>query len=452
MATEVLMPKWGLTMKKGKVSKWFKSEGDTISKGEALLEVETDKITNTVESTAAGILFQIVVPAGETVAVQTVLAVVAEPGESPERREAQVREAAAEDKKTAADQPAASGGKKAFVPASPIARRLAKEWDIDLAQVPGTGPGGRVIEADVRQFKEKGPTPPQPPSQTEAKPPVNASPSAVEAAQRAGVDLMLVNGSGPGGKITKVDVLRAINPAFQTSAAAGPLAGTVIPMEGMRKIIADNMLASLRNAAQLTVFVEFDATQMKALRDKIRTKYRDDETVKISFNDIIAYGVCRALQDHPLMNSALADEGIELFEHIHLGIAVALPNGLVVPNVKNAHQKTLLELGAEIRRLAGKARGNGLTMDDIQGGTFTISNVSMLGVDGFTPILNPPEVGILGVGRAVEKPAVVAGEICIRTMMTLSLTFDHRIVDGAPANRFLRTLADYLEDPLLLLA
>ena len=449
MATEVLMPKWGLTMKEGKVSKWLKSEGDIVTKGEVLLEVETSKITNTVESPDGGILFQIVVPAGETVAVQTVLAVLAEPGETPERREAVVRTEGSQAGEAGAAPIAASAkdGKKAFVPATPIARRLAREWGIDLGQVPGSGPDGRVVEADVRQFKEQGPPPDEPT--------VNASPAAVAAANQAGVDLALISGSGPGGKITKVDVLRAMNPVFQkdTGAAAsrGPAAGSVIPMEGMRKVIADNMMASLHNSAQLTVFVEFDATEMKSLRDKIRSRYKDDEKVKVSFNDIIAFAVCRALKDHPIMNACLADQGIVLHEHVNLGIAVALPDGLMVPNVKNADKKSLLALGADIRRLAGKAHQNGLTMDDIQGGTFTITNVSMLGVDGFTPILNPPEAGILGVGRAVEKPAVHDGQICIRTMMTLSLTFDHRVVDGAPANRFLRALADYLEDPVTLL-
>lgn len=452
MATEVLMPKWGLTMKAGKVSRWLKSEGDAVSRGEALLEVETDKITNAVESPAEGILFQIVVSAGETVPVKTVVAVLAEPGETPERREAVVPSAEDAGGETAdvPKEPPAGGGKKAFVPASPIARRLAREWGIDLIRVPGSGPKGRVTEADVRKFKEEGP--PEPASAP--APAVEASPTAVAAAQRAGVDLALVKGSGPGGKITKVDVLRAVSPAFQkkSAAAVGPTAGSVIPMEGMRKVIADNMLASLHNAAQLSAFLEFDATAMKALRDKIRSKYQGDETVKVSYNDIIARAVCRALKDHPIMNSALSDEGIVLHTHVNLGIAVALPGGLVVPNVKNAHQMGLLELGAKIRELAGKARKNELTMDDIQGGTFTITNVSMLGIDGFTPILNPPEAGILGVGRAMEKPAVHDGEICIRTMMTLSLTLDHRIVDGAPAFRFLRSLADYLEDPVMLLA
>lgn len=448
MAVEVLMPKWGLTMKEGKVSKWLKAEGDTVNKGEPLLEVETSKITNQVESPVGGILFQIVVAAGDTVPVQTVLAVLAEPGETPEKREAVVRA----DADAAAESPAKSdaatkGEKKAFVPATPAARKLAKETGVDLTKVTGTGPKGRVTEADVRDFKETAPAAP-------SEKAVNASASAMAAAQKAGIDISLVTGTGPGGRITKVDVLRAVSPAAQSaSGSATHVAGSVVPMAGMRQVIAENMMASLHNAAQLTVFVEFDATAMVRFRDKIRKKYAGDAAApKVSYNDIIAMAVCRALKDHPIMNSTLADAGIVLGESVNLGIAVALDDGLVVPNIKAADTLSLMEMAVIIRELAQKARENRLAMDDIQGGTFTISNVSMLGVDGFTPILNPPETGILGVGRAVEKPAVHDGQIMVRTLMTLSLTFDHRVVDGVPAMRFLRTLADYLEDPVIIMA
>jgi pyruvate dehydrogenase E2 component (dihydrolipoamide acetyltransferase) len=200
------------------------------------------------------------------------------------------------------------------------------------------------------------------------------------------------------------------------------------------------------------VFVEIDATRLISLQKKIKEKYAPDEQVRISCNDIIALAACRALKDHPVMNSWLTDEGIVLHRHVNLGMAVALPQGLVVPNVKDAHDKDLVELSSDIRRVVELARQGKLTLDEIQGGTFTITNVSMLGVDGFTPILNPPETGILGVGRMVQKPGIDAGLIVIRSFMTLSLSFDHRVVDGAPAMRFLRTLADYLEDPVMLLA
>lgn len=455
MAIEVVMPKWGLTMKEGKISRWFKAEGDSVKKGEPLFEVETSKITNSVEAPADGVLFQIVVPAGETVPVRTVVAVLAQPGEQPERREAVVRAdagKAAESSATAVGGGDPKDGK--FVPASPVARRLAKELGIDLARVSGTGPGGRVTEQDVRDFQESGAGA------------LDVSPTAKALAEEAGIDLATIRGTGKGGRITKADVLQAMNPALQKPAGAAeqvspavaawpdlttPGAG-IIPLQGMRKVIAENMLLSLRQSAQLTVFVEIDATELTAFRDRLRAKYSRQNDLKISYTDIIALAVCRALRDFPIMNSWLTEEGILIHDQVHLGIAVALPDGLIVPNVKNAQQKSIRQLATEIRALAGKARDGKLTMDEIQGGTFTITNVSMLGVDGFTPILNPPETAILGVGRAVDKPAVHRGEISVRTMMTLSLTFDHRVTDGAPAMRFLRTLADYLEEPAMMLA
>ncbi|WP_028582603.1 dihydrolipoamide acetyltransferase family protein [Desulfogranum japonicum] len=447
MATDILMPKWGLTMKEGKLSKWLKNEGDTVQAGEPIFEVETDKITNVVEATSDGVLFQIVVPAGETVAVKTVVGVLAAAGETPDKKE----QTAAPSSKT---EVASQGGQEAsdttpkegFVLASPIARRLAKEQGIDLHDVTGTGPNGRVTEKDILSY-----TPP--PDEYAG---FNAAPQAIALAKKSGIDLSEITGTGEGGKILKVDVLRAMQPAYSADdkGSAGAAAPEILPFSGMRKIIADNMMASLHNMAQLTAFVECDVTEMTAFRDRVRAKYaKNDAIPRVSYNDIIAVAVSRTLMKYPYMNSWLTDEGIVRHKQVNLGIAVALDEGLVVPHIKDAEKKSLTDLAVEIREVAGKARKGGLTMDELQGGTFTITNVSMLGVDGFTPIINPPEIGILGVGRAVQKPAVDKnGNIVSRTMMTLSLTFDHRVVDGAPAMNFLRALADCLEDPAMMLA
>lgn len=447
MATDIVMPKWGLTMKEGKLSKWLKNEGDSVKAGDALFEVETDKITNRVEAAADGVLFQILVPAGEMVAIKTVVGVLAAPGETPARKTAGGAAPPETPEKTAA--PAKSGaaapGKEGFVLASPSARRLAREKNIDLADVTGTGPNGRVTDKDVLAY-----TPP-----TDIYAGVNAAPQAIELAKKMEIDLSQVTGSGEGGKILKVDVLRAMQPIAGkgTSAPAQAEKPVIVPMTGMRKIIADNMMASLHNSAQLTVFVEIDATAMTALRDKVRARYAKREDIpRVSYNDIIALAVSRTLVQFPYMNARLTDEGIEQHKQVNLGIAVDLENGLVVPHVKSAEQKTLTQLAVEIREVAKKARKGGLTMDELQGGTFTISNVSMMGMDGFTPIINPPEAAILGVGRAVDRPAVdESGNIVVRKMMNLSLTFDHRITDGGPAMKFLRTLADCLEDPGMIL-
>ena len=438
MAINVTMPKWGLTMKEGKVSKWFKNEGDSIQKGEDLFEVETEKITNKVESTGSGILFQIVVPVGTKVPVGTILAVIEEPGEQLERIEGiqigEVAEDIAESKegRVGAERPE----KKKFVPASPAARRLAKELGIDLSLVQGTGPKGRIIEADVTKYHEEGP------------PPRKITPLAAEMARQEGLDISTIIGTGEGGKITKEDVKRELE-ARPREKEEKPVQS--IPLAGMRKAIADNMYASLQNTAQLTVFTEVDVTGMVRFRDLVQEEYKKDESVKVSFNDIIILATSRALKRFPIMNSALVGDEILLHDAVHMGIAVSIEEGLIVPVLRDADKKNLLDIACEARELARKAREGTLTVDEVTGGTFTISNVSMLEIDGFTPILRPPETGILGVGRVKEKPVVSDGEINIGSMMFLSLTFDHRVLDGAPAMVFLQTVARYLQHPTLIM-
>jgi pyruvate dehydrogenase E2 component (dihydrolipoamide acetyltransferase) len=434
------MPKWGLTMKEGKISKWFKSEGDTIEKGEPFFEVETEKITNVVEATANGVVFQIVVTAGSAVPVGTIVAIIAEPGEQPERIEGiqagDLVEEEAPAPGRAAPTPMERPAEKKFVPSSPAARRLAKELGVDIALVEGSGPDGRITEADVQRFHEEGPPAPK------------VTPLAAEMIRQEGLDVAAIEGTGVGGKITKEDVQRVLD-IKKRKAAAQPV--TSIPFSGMRKSIAENMHASLHNTAQLTMFTEVDVSEMIRFRDMVREEYKKDETVRISYNDIIILATARALKRHPIMNSTLVGEEILLSDAVHMGIAVALPEGLIVPVLRDADKKALLEIAGEARELARKAREGTLEVDEVTGGTFTISNMSMFQVDGVTPILKPPETGILGVGRVKEKPAVYKGEIAIRSMMFLSLTFDHQIADGAPAGAFLETVARYLQDPYLIM-
>jgi len=442
VAVNVSMPKWGLTMKEGKVSRWLKAEGDASRKGEPLFEVETEKITNVVEATVGGMLFQIVVPAGTVVPVGAVVAVIAEPGEQPARiegiRMGEIREEPAPTgTKSAPPKPAAPTEKK-FMPASPAARRLAKELGVDLARVRGSGPEGRITEADVQRFHDEGPPPPK------------ITPLAEEMARQAGLDISTIPGTGEGGKITKEDVQRVL--AAQKPAPEAVSVVKSIPFAGMRKSIAQNMHASLHNTAQLTAFVEVDVTELVRFRDTVRDAYRSDESVKVSYNDIIILAVSRALKRHPVMNSTLVGEEIFLHETVNMGIAVALAEGLIVPVLRNADRMGLLEIARGGRELARKAREGTLTVDEVTGGTFTITNMSMFQVEGVTPILRPPETGILGVGRIKEKPAVFNGQIAIRSMMFLSLTFDHQVVDGAPANQFLGTVAAYLENPYLIMS
>ena len=412
MAYEMQMPKWGLTMKTGKIARWLVSEGGAVETGQPLLEVETDKITNVVESPASGVLLQIVSPQGEVVPVMQVIGVIGAAGEAvaaqPSASAAASSAAPAKTEKAPASGAAAKASGEP-VRAMPAARRLATELGVDLASVQGSGRDGAVTEKDVR--------------------------AAHEAAQKAPA----AGGSAP--------------------AASGSCAGSsgpccedeIVPMDGLRKLIADKMMASLQGAAQLTVFVEADVTEMVALRDSMLARNKKNPDYRLSYNDIIAFAVCRALLRHPVMNSTLREDGIHMHKHVNLGMAVSLDTGLIVPNVKNADTFNLEQLKEKVRDAASRARKGGLSMDEISGGTFTISNVSMLGVDGFTPILNPPETGILGVGRVVEKPGVFEGEVCARKMMTLSLTFNHMVTDGGPAMSFLRTLADMLEKPVRML-
>lgn len=417
MAYEVQMPKWGLTMKTGKIARWLVSEGGAVETGQPLLEVETDKITNVVESPASGVLLQIVSPQGEVVPVMQVIGVIGAAGEAvaaqPSANAAASSAAPAKVEKAPASGAAAKASGES-VRAMPAARRLAAELGVDLASVQGSGRDGAVTEKDVRAAHE-----------------------AAQKAPAAGGSAPAASGSCAGSA---------------SSVSSGPgCEDEIVPMDGLRKLIADNMMASLQGAAQLTVFVEADVTEMVALRESMLARNKKNPDYRLSYNDIIAFAVCRALLRHPIMNSTLREDGIHLHKHVNLGIAVSLDTGLIVPNVKSADTFSLEQLKEKVRDAASRARKGGLSMDEISGGTFTISNVSMLGVDGFTPILNPPETGILGVGRVVEKPGVFEGEVCVRKMMTLSLTFNHMVTDGGPAMSFLRTLADMLEKPVRML-
>jgi pyruvate dehydrogenase E2 component (dihydrolipoamide acetyltransferase) len=403
MAYEVQMPKWGLTMKTGKIARWSVQEGERVEKGKPLLEVETDKITNVVEAPESGVLLKILVAKGQTAAVKSVIAVIGQPGENVDAWEAQGQPVAEGAPKAPASK-AAPAGKAAGgeVRAMPAARRAAKELGIDLAQVAGTGKDGAVTEKDVLAYKAA----------------LDSAPAAP--AEEAG--------------------------------AAEPCDDEIVPMEGMRRIIADNMQASLQNAAQLTVSVDCDVTEAEELRQKAIARARKkDPGYRLSWNDIVSYAVCRALVQVPVMNSTLQEDGIHLHKRVNLGIAVSLDQGLIVPNVKDAGSLSIEELKAKVRDVAARARASALEPDEIHGGTFTISNVSMMGIDHFTPILNPPETGILGVGRIAEKPWVHNGALAVRQVMALSLTFNHMVTDGGPAMKFLRILADMLEKPVRML-
>jgi pyruvate dehydrogenase E2 component (dihydrolipoamide acetyltransferase) len=323
------------------------------------------------------------------------------------------------------------------VRASPAARRLAREKGVDLTQVKGTGPEGRVTEADVQRFiEEREKVPP---------PVILASPMAKRLAREHGIDLAEVTGTGPGGRVTEKDVRAFIEAREKAPPLEEALPARVIPFVGMRQMIAERMTQSLQTMAQVTLHTEVDATELVKLREQLKQEF------DLTYTDLVIKAVAKALREHPLLNATLVGDEIHLLEEIHIGMAVALEDGLLVPVVRDADKKSVQEIAWETRRLAQGAREGTLTVDEVTGSTFTVTNLGAYGVDGFTPIINPPEVAILGVGRIMEKPAIHEGQIVRRSTMVLSLTIDHRIVDGAPGAEFLRTVRQILESPYRLL-
>lgn len=450
MATQIIMPKLGMAMVEGAVVKWVKRDGETVNKGDPLVVVMSKKISYQIEAPATGVVRH-VVREKETRPVGAVIGYILAPGEAmpevaPPPAAAPVA-AAPEAPPVAAPTPAAAAPSPEatpFVPASPAARRLAKELGIDLTQVRGTGPEGRITEADVQRAAEEHAKGAAPPAVAPAE--VLASPMARTLAREHGIDLAQVKGTGAGGRITEKDVLAFVE---ARKVAAPPVAAPpvrAIPFVGMRQMIAQRMSESLQGMAQVTLLTEADVTEMVRLREQLKQRY------DLSYTDIIVKAVAVALKEHPLLNATLVGEEIQLLSEIHIGVAVALEDGLIVPVVRDADKKTLQEIAQETKRLAEGARAGTLTVDEVTGSTFSITNLGMYHVDGFTPIINPPEAAILGVGRIVEKPAIYRGEIAKRAMLTLSLTFDHRLVDGAPAAAFLDRVRELLETPALIFA
>jgi pyruvate dehydrogenase E2 component (dihydrolipoamide acetyltransferase) len=419
MPVEVTMPKFGLTMQEGTIQRYFKAPGDSVRAGEPLYEVETEKVLYEVEAPASGTLAAALFPEGATVECGVVIAIIAESGEDAAALGARYGDGAAPRAAAspAAAQPSAPASSAAEAAAddagarravSPVARKLAAELGVELARVAGTGPGGRVTREDVERAAEAAR------STSGASSPGASGASAPRTAAEAGA---------PAG-------------APATATAAGkPQAGS-IPMRGMRKTIADRMSQSLRESAQLTITSEADVTAAVELRERLVRQF------DFTYGDLLIQAVARALLRHPRMNARLVQDAIAIMPQVNVGMAVALEDGLIVPVIVDADKKPLREIATITRELGERARTGKLRLEEVSGGTFTITNLGTFGVDAFTPIINTGETGILGVGRIIEKPVIHRGEIARRSMMTLSLTFDHRLIDGAPAAQFLQTVIE----------
>ena len=447
MAVELKMLQMDQTMTKGKIGKWLVKEGDTVTEGQPLLEIETDKVVHEQESPTDGVIAQILAEEGTNVPVNALLAIIGAPGEEVERVEADTK--TEQQKPVEPAQPKATPSVTTTIEpkASPAARQLAEKLAIDLTEVTASGPGGRILEGDVQRYIDL-----RVPVPTEAAR-LKASPLARRLAKEHGVNLSSIAGSGPDGRVVRDDVLQAASAAPEISAVETPALqqpAEVIAMEGIRGIIAERMTLSVQTNASVTLHTEVDATAFVELRGMLNDKLQAKE-VSITYTDLLVKVVANALGEHPRLNATLTDEGIHLLSEINIGVAVALEDGLVVPVVRDADKERLSEISTQVKSFAERARGNQLTPGELQGGTFTITNLGNFGIDAFTPIINPPESAILGVGRILKKPIVHNDEIVIRSMLTLSLTFDHRVVDGAPAAQFLQTVSGYIQDPYLLL-
>ena len=386
MAIAVAMPKLGMAMEKGTVGEWLRAVGENVEAGEDLLEISTEKITATIPAPTSGVLLRIEVPEKAEVPVGTVLAYIGVPDEElPKPSAVPVTPV----KATAAAAPAPARAAKATptaeVQASPAARRMARDLDIDIALVSPSAPGRRVTTEDVERFAAEG-----------------------------------------------------------VPAAVG---GEVLPFQGIRAVVAERMTESLRTMAQVTITREVNATELVARREAPAPGFEAATGVRLSYTDLLVRETARLLPYHPILNSTLTEEGIVLQPEVHMGFAVALDNGLIVPVIREANRKSLGEITRERVELAARAREGTLGMEEIEGGTFTITNLGSFGSDAFTPIINLPQVAILGMGRIVARPMVVEGQVTACPSMWLSLTIDHRVVDGAPGARFLDALASSLESP-----
>nr|WP_300090346.1 dihydrolipoamide acetyltransferase family protein [Sedimentibacter sp.] len=431
MAEYIVMPKMGLTMTEGFLTNWKKSEGDMINSGDTLFDVETDKLTNSYEAKSSGILRKIIVREGtvkvlEPVAVigdadEDISALLAQSGSSvpvPENKA---------DVKTPSMAPSETPAAAGRIKISPRAKKIAQDLGVDISSVSGTGPGGAITEDDIKAFAEKN---------------VNKkiSPAAAIAAEQLNVDTNQIQKET---RIMKDDVIK-FKLDEELMKYASPME-TRKTMTTMRKVIAKRMHESVQTSPTVNYNLKVDTTAMKQLKDDLK------DAVKLSYTDILVKIVSMVLLEHPLLNSSVDGNEIITRNYVNMGVAVALPEGLLVPVVKYANVKGLKDISKEIKDMGQKAKNNELTADELTGGTFTITNIGMFGIESFTPIINQPEVAILGVNTIEEEARVVEGEIKIKPMMNLSLTADHRVVDGAVAASFMAKLKQYIEKPGMLL-
>lgn len=412
MAKKVIMPKLGLTMEEGVINRWLVKEGDRVERGDILFEVATDKVNMEVESPASGVVLKILYPDGAAVPITQTVAYIGEPGEVVGEEIAEEvkapEEVVQESAKEATQDVLEEKGER--IKASPLARRLAAEYGIDLSRVEGTGPGGRIVKEDVERAKKL---------QEEA--------------------------------VAKPQVAKEMPVPSKKEVPVVSLPGERVPLSRMRKIIAQRLTESFQTKPHFFVRQEVLVDELIRVRERLLPIIEKQTGLRLSYTDLLVKMVAKALEKYPLLNAYLVGEEIIFNPEINVGVAVALEEGLVVPVVKNANTKGLAQITQELHALAEKAKNGKLTPEEISGGTFTISNLGMFGTDSFTAIINPPESAILACGAIKKKPVVRNDEVVISSLMELTLSCDHRLIDGAVAAQFMQYLKSLLEEPFALI-
>ena len=455
MATSIVMPQMGYDMHEGKVVRWLKKEGEEVTRGEVIAEIETDKATVEYEAYTGGVMAKIVAEEGVAIPVGGLIAVMTAPGEAiPEDilTDAAIASKAAPPAPAAAaveapESPipaAAAPADTEEVRASPLARRLAKERGFDLATITGTGPGGRITEADI---PEQGAAA-APAALASSNGYIKASPLAKRLARERGIDLATLTGTGPGGRVIEADVPEHAVPAAAGSAAPATLVSENVELSRMRQAIARVTSDSKRDAPHFYVAVDVDMTKAMSFRRDLNDEL--DAEDRVSVNDLIVKASAIAIGRHPKFNSFFRDDHLQMNAAINVGIAIALESGLIVPGLNGCERKSLVEIAAASRDLVSRANSGTLRNDEYSGTTFSVSNLGAFDIESFTAIIFPPHAAILAVGTVKEQPVVRDGELAIAQIMKATLSTDHRVADGAEAAQFLVEIKKLLQNPISL--
>jgi pyruvate dehydrogenase E2 component (dihydrolipoamide acetyltransferase) len=464
---EIIMPKMGDAMSEGKVVRWYKKAGEPVKKGEPVLEIETDKVNLDLEAEQDGTIGEVSAQEGQMVPIGGVLATIVGAGEAPQKSAPRAAsgppDAAKKEQPAAAAAASPKSGNAHAEEKPPAASQNRRATDKKEAYKHSTGEYAEAIETrghrvdKTTRKRENVVAMPQAGSSRR-----RSSPLARRMARDLGVSLDAVEGSGPSGRIVASDIQRARSaaPAVSSGGAsaqqagkpeqrfvqAGPLEDRDVPLTAMRRTIAKRLAESTGPIPHFYLTADYDVTTLLSLREQ----FNQIEGVRVSVNDFIVRAAALAIRHHPSVNSSFSDEAIHQHGEIHIGIAVSTPEGLITPVIRNADEKSIPEIAEEVRTLAEKAKNRKLKPDEYQGSTFTISNLGAWGIEEFTAIINPPNVAILAVGAASQRPVVFNGQVVVRDRMKITMSCDHRVVDGAAGADFLKTLRQYLEQPLRL--